>query len=94
MGRKRRKSGFSTKSKISSSQGYAETDTCAKCEQVIDSASKVLMCDECEMWFCSQCLGISDELYDIMNIQDVDHLKVNCDNCKSRPTSSVPQHVD
>ena len=89
MGRKRHKTGTSTKSKISSSQGYAETDICAKCEQVIDSASKALMCDECEMWFCSQCLGISDELYDIMNRQDIDHLKVNCDNCKSRPTSSV-----
>ena len=34
-------------------------------------------------------LGISDELYDIMNRQDIDHLKVNCDNCKSHPTSSV-----
>ena len=91
MGRQRAKPGSRSRviSELSQDNNEGSNECmCGVCRMTIDSNSRALMCDECQKWYCSQCLGIEDELYNILKHQDSDYLKVNCHKCKDKPSTS------
>ena len=41
---------------------------CLKCNEALGTDSKAVQCDLCGAWIHSKCEGVSDEIYDKMNV--------------------------
>lgn len=67
---------------------------CVECGDAIDEDTKALQCESCveDVWKCTGCLGLSDELYEQLATETKCNLHWFCDKCESMVVSASVLH--
>ena len=65
----------------------SSSDVCKDCDSQIESDTKALSCNFCHKWVCTDCLEISDDLYQVLTQNPKSPLLVPCKDCSGQIAS-------
>ena len=77
-----------SKQSVSNANDNDDTATCVKCYEVFtDQNDKLMLCERCENWFCTNCLQMDDDVYSVM--VDRKDLHWFCEECEKPAITAV-----